>query len=774
MSIKIRSDYPGGNIVVENIDQGVVTLHQDMKGFTGWWYYWNFEVKASAGESYVFEFSNGDVVGGWGPAISYDRIHWEWLGSDSVLSPHSFQYRFRNGEVVYFAFSLPYTLENFEQFYDKIKQSPYVEREVLTMSEYGYALPLLRIGKKDAEKDVVVTCNHHAGDTTANYVMEGFVQYFLSHCEEEAFQRCRIHLIPFVDLDAVQTGEPGKVRLPHNHNQDYSEKPLYRAVEAIQKYAQGLKIIAFFDLHTSESRMTDESPFLAMERPPHDVQTVRYGKILEKVTQEHRNVESDSIVFPGYIDLRPDRPACSRAYFGRLGAKLVCGLEFPHYGNEQGKVTQQSANWFGSDMCKAFEQYLNQKDDASPDNGVRRKKSYQRYADLLTEKPVTGDELESIIRNPVLRLDGIDQPIVIKSIEMRLCGQHCLLIVKTKQDVTGISVVGTNWQYFYPILEKKLAPFFIGKDVREVETLFEQIYVRDLNYKIQGLAYWCCVAWLEASLLDILGKVKGVPLGALFGPKANDSVSYYCASSNRGTTPQEELEVLEKRITEVGAKAIKFKIGGRMSWDRDSLQGRSEELIVKAREYFGDEMVILADANGSFDPALAVDYGHMLEDIHAYFYEEPCRFDYLWETKKVADQLKIPIAFGEQETSLRRFRYMIENHIIGVVQPDIQYNGGFIRTCKVARMAEKAGITVSAHISGGIQYAYVLHLASFTPNMCSYQELKNGYEETKDLFTTPLALENGRIKVPEGVGLCMYFDDKLLRDGVTVFCVSEK
>ena len=43
------------------------------------------------------------------------------------------------------------------------------------------------------------------------------------------------------------------------------------------------------------------------------------------------------------------------------------------------------------------------------------------------------------------------------------------------------------------------------------------------------------------------------------------------------------------------------------------------------------------------------------------FYEEPCRFDHLEETKEVADALRIPVAGGEQEFSEYRFRWMIAN-----------------------------------------------------------------------------------------------------------------
>ncbi len=398
---------------------------------------------------------------------------------------------------------------------------------------------------------------------------------------------------------------------------------------------------------------------------------------------------------------------------------------------------------------------------------------YKPHSDFPKRKAVTGAELEAIIQSKVVKTRGIPGPIIIQSIEMLQKGRFCYVRTRTKCGLEGISIASENWKYFYPILQHKLSPYFIGSDAREIEDTFQYAYVRDLNYKIQGLAFWCAWSWLEASILDILGKAAGKFIGELFGPRVNEEVHYYCASGNRGNSPQEEIEILERRINQVGAKAVKFKVGGRMSNDSDSVIGRSEGLIFLARKYFGEEMIIHADGNGSYSPKVAIEYGKMLEDINAYFYEEPCPFDYIWETKEVADALDIPLAFGEQETSLRRFRWLIENDACQVVQPDVQYGGGFINACKVARMADAAGMVVTPHISGGIQYAHVLMLASFTPNMGKYQELKTGYDETKDFFTTNLILKDGKMNIPGGLGLGMAFDKNHFQGADSIFKCTE-
>ena len=177
------TEYRGGNIIVEGQDDNTIRLSQDMKGFTGWWFYWNFAIEQAGGMELEFSFKD-EVVGPCGPAVSRDRINWEWLGEDSFVSPNAFRYSFTSNERMYFSNVLPYTTDNFEVFYSQIKNSPGLERSVLATSERGNEIPLLRIGAPGASKHIFLTANHHAGDTSANYVVEGFTRYFAEHRDE--------------------------------------------------------------------------------------------------------------------------------------------------------------------------------------------------------------------------------------------------------------------------------------------------------------------------------------------------------------------------------------------------------------------------------------------------------------------------------------------------------------------------------------------------------------------------------------------------------------
>jgi L-alanine-DL-glutamate epimerase-like enolase superfamily enzyme len=371
---------------------------------------------------------------------------------------------------------------------------------------------------------------------------------------------------------------------------------------------------------------------------------------------------------------------------------------------------------------------------------------------------------------PVLRRELLTSPVPIASVELLTRAGQFLVRVRSKDGTTGIAaghpdVLETTW----PILTRRVAPFFVGKDARDLEALIEGVYVVSSNYKWQGLPFWVPVASVELAVLDLLGKAAAKPLGELFGPIVRRDVAVYRASGNRGNSPEEELRYLEGLVKETGAKAIKFRLGARMRYD-DASTHRDLALIPLTRKVFGDAMTIYGDANGSYDVPTALRIGRVMEEHRLAFLEEPLPFDYYDETKEVADRLPLPVAGGEQESSLRRFRWMIEHKGVDVVQPDLFYFGGLVRSIKVARMAAAAGIPCTPHMSdGGLGYLYVAHFASCVPNAGPFQEYK-GRDDSLPVSseTSPLLSVKGIMKVPTGPGLGVTIDPSFVSQATPV------
>jgi L-alanine-DL-glutamate epimerase-like enolase superfamily enzyme len=379
--------------------------------------------------------------------------------------------------------------------------------------------------------------------------------------------------------------------------------------------------------------------------------------------------------------------------------------------------------------------------------------------------PAHEPAIEEALTTPVLRRELWRSPVTIASIELLKGPDDFLVRVRSRDGAEGLAaghpeVLETTW----PILTGRVAPFFIGKDARNLEALVDGVYLASSNYKWQGLAFWVPVASVEIAILDLLGKVAAQPFGALFGDLVRREISVYRASGNRGNSPREEIAYLSRVVAETGARAIKFRLGARMRFDEASTL-RDLALIPLTRQTFGESMTIYADANGSYDIATSMRIGRLMLEHGLAFLEEPVPFDYYDETKQIADALTLPIAGGEQESSLRRFRWMIEHAGVDVVQPDIFYFGGFIRSMRVARMAAAVGIPCTPHMSGGgLGYLYVAHFASCVPNAGPHQEFK-GTEGTLPVSSesSPLTCIDGVLKVPTGPGLGITIDPSYVR-----------
>lgn len=369
--------------------------------------------------------------------------------------------------------------------------------------------------------------------------------------------------------------------------------------------------------------------------------------------------------------------------------------------------------------------------------------------------------LDQVLAKEVLKKQLFSSPIIIETLELLRYEDNFLCRVRSKDGAEGISV-GNNMQLIslYPIFTNRLQDYFIGKDARDLEALLEGVYVHRSNYKLQNLALWVPLATIEFAILDMLGQIAQQPIGALIGELHHPEIAVYQANNYRGRTAEESIEKIKENVAKSQAKAVKFKVGGRMSKDRDDPPGRTEALIPLVRKAFGDDMVIYADSNGSYSVQEAIRVGKMLQGHEIDFYEEPVPFDWYEETKMVADALSVPIAGGEQEPSLHNFRWLIGNNALDIVQPDIFYFGGMIRSMKVARMAEAYGKVCTPHISGsGLGYLYMIHFVSAVPNAGPFHEFK-GLNNALPLEcpTSSLESEDGVVQVPTGPGAGITID----------------
>jgi L-alanine-DL-glutamate epimerase-like enolase superfamily enzyme len=320
--------------------------------------------------------------------------------------------------------------------------------------------------------------------------------------------------------------------------------------------------------------------------------------------------------------------------------------------------------------------------------------------------------------------------------------------------------------YLIPLMQDRIVPFFLGKDARDLESLVDLVYRRhQSNYKLAGLAFWNPVGWLEISLLDMLGRIAGRSIADLLGGVRRRAIPMYISSTQRDITPEAEAERFQRRLAETGARAVKFKVGGRMSRNADETPGRTERIVAHLRKVLGDEVTLYADANGSYDVARGIEVGRLLEAHGVTVFEEPCPFDEYDDTRRVTDALDLVVAGGEQDTSLAVFGSIARHRTLDLLQPDLMYNGGVLRALEVARLAAAHGLVgVAPHNpKTGAGQAHMLQFAACVPNLYGFQEYHVSQPKAEPWCSHAFEVKDGMLAVPDGPGLGVTFDPDMLR-----------
>mgnify|MGYP000566024533 CR=1 FL=1 len=356
---------------------------------------------------------------------------------------------------------------------------------------------------------------------------------------------------------------------------------------------------------------------------------------------------------------------------------------------------------------------------------------------------------------------SIKNPVKIRSVELLKTQGELLLVVTSEEGVKGITQCNDRMQNLVSLLKGLVIPHFVGKDARDVAQLAENAYRLNSNYKYAGMPLWNCIGSVEIAVWDLLGRTADKPVYALLGQKLRSSYEVYLSSFDRESAPEKVLEDLKRKLSETSVKGVKIKIGGRLRNTPED-DARSTKLLNLARKVLGDDVTIYADANGSFDVKDGIKFGKMLEDIGADIYEEPLNFEDEDGMRQVTKALKrIKVAGGEQDTSLYRFQRLAKTRVYDILQPDVYYNGGILRTLQVAEIARQAGIHIAPHTPKADPLAAPFwQVAAVCPVLYGLQEYPISFKSIQPDWYTPYVLldDEGKMVIPDIPGLGIEYD----------------
>ena len=366
--LRVDSDFPGGNIILDRIEGDDIYLHQDLRDTEGDWFYWYFRVAGAAGRGLTVYFTKTNVIGTRGPAVSVDGGEsWAWLGPEAVDGQTFTCAVPEDAEEVRFCFGIPYLESHLRRFLAKHEADARLRAETLCVSPNGRPVELLLVGNLDGEPQhrVLLTCRHHCCEMAASYELEGVLEAVLA--DEWMLENVEFLVAPFMDKDGVEDGDQGKNRKPWDHNRDYGGESIYPEVAALREFVpewtEG-KLRVALDLHCPYIRGGNNETIYFVGVPDQQVwaNVLEFCEILAKVQTgplEYR-VE-DNLPFGQGWNTAPtdsERVSSARWMSSLPGVKVAATVEFPYANAREHDVTPDRARAFGGDLAVAIREYL--------------------------------------------------------------------------------------------------------------------------------------------------------------------------------------------------------------------------------------------------------------------------------------------------------------------------------------------------------------------------------------------------------------------------------
>jgi L-alanine-DL-glutamate epimerase-like enolase superfamily enzyme len=315
------------------------------------------------------------------------------------------------------------------------------------------------------------------------------------------------------------------------------------------------------------------------------------------------------------------------------------------------------------------------------------------------------------------------------------------------------------------VFHRQVARHALGTDALDFADTLEIIHERE--HKYPGSYLRRAMTGLDTALLDLRGKLEGKPVTALLGGTPG-KLRAYASSMKRDITPKEEAKRLCRLRDEKGFDAFKWRVGAECGRDRDEWPGRTEEIVPTVSRALGSGVAKLVDANSCYSPKRAIEVGRLLEAEGIGHFEEPCPYWEFAQTKEVADALSIDVTGGEQDCEFTAWQTMIGMRAVDVVQPDVMYLGGMLRTLRVCRMADAAGLPVTPHAANlSLVTMCTMHLMRAIPNAGKYLEFsieeEDYYPWQYGLFRgDPYRIEDGKATVTDQPGWGVEIDPRWL------------
>jgi L-alanine-DL-glutamate epimerase-like enolase superfamily enzyme len=408
--------------------------------------------------------------------------------------------------------------------------------------------------------------------------------------------------------------------------------------------------------------------------------------------------------------------------------------------------------------------------------------------------PTTSDSTAQTMENAVRRAS---EPSALRITDIRVAtikaqGIHPLLRIDTNQGVYGLGEVRDG---AHPDTALRLKPLLVGQNPCNVEYLFRRI--KRYGGESREAGGVCAV---EIALMDLVGKVYGVPCYQLLGGKFRDRVRLYGDTPTPEVpTPEAFVEVVMNRRA-LGLSFIKFDLSarifravpgamvgtdtlheyaqyrqfhtpGRGAGARISEAGLDLVRVIcgAVREAVGPEVSLCTDhfGEGFVTADEAIRIGRAIEPYNLAWVEDVLPWTDIAGHRKVADALLTPVAAGEDLYLFEGFREAIETGAFDIIHPDMLSSGGLTETKKIADHAERHGIPTALHACcSPVAFMANVHLGAALASLMAVEHHALDVPWWTDIVTgiDKDYLEAGYVKVPDAPGLGIDLNEEVIRE----------
>ena len=287
---------------------------------------------------------------------------------------------------------------------------------------------------------------------------------------------------------------------------------------------------------------------------------------------------------------------------------------------------------------------------------------------------------------------------------------------------------------------REVAGAAIGEDPNDIAKLYTKLLWAGASVGRSGVATQALAA-IDIALYDLKARRAGLPLAKLLGAHRDSVRSYNTSGGFLNASIQDVLSRASRSIEE-GIGGVKIKVG---------LPDGEEDLgrVRAVREYLGDDIPLMVDANQQWDRTTALRMGRRLEEFDLTWIEEPLDAYDAEGHADLARALDTPIATGEMLASVAEHERLIAARACDILPPDAPRIGGITQFLRLMTLADQAGLDVAPHFAMEIH----LHLAACYPRETWVEH----FDWLDPLFEERLETRDGRMLVPERPGLGITF-----------------